>query len=179
MRRQLAALLGIAIVSGFVAGTVANAKADGLRASLPRPKGVASPPVAGRPCPMPERYRKGFRAAARDSTLPVALLLSMSRVESNVQHSARSAAGAIGLLQVMPGTAAELELDPDHPEENILAGARYLRKMLDRFKTPELALAAYNAGPSAVEEAGGAPGAETIAYVANVNRLWRSLHGCS
>jgi soluble lytic murein transglycosylase-like protein len=51
--------------------------------------------------------------------------------------------------------------------------------MLDRFKTPDLALAAYNAGPTAVEAAGGAPGPETLTYVANVNRLWRQLHGCS
>jgi soluble lytic murein transglycosylase-like protein len=79
----------------------------------------------------------------------------------------------------MPSTAAELELDPDHLEENVLAGARYLRQMLDRFKTPDLALAAYNAGPTAVEEAGGATGSETLTYVANVNRLWRHLHGCS
>lgn len=177
MRRRLAALLGVAIVSGSVAGTVANAKADGSRASLPRPSGTAV--AIDRPCPVPERYRPAFRAAARDATLPVALLVAMARVESNLQHAARSEAGAIGLLQLMPATAAELRLNPDVPRENVLAGARYLRQMLDRFETPDLALAAYNAGPSAVEEAGGAPGPETLTYVANVNRLWRSLHGCS
>lgn len=178
MRRRLAALLGVAIVSGLVAGTVASAKADGSRASLPRPSG-APLEATNRPCPVPERYRGAFRAAARDSTLPVALLISMARVESNVQHSARSLAGARGLLQLMPATAADLHLDPDHPVENVLAGARYLRQMLDRFETPDLALAAYNAGPTAVEEADGATGPETLAYVANVNRLWRQLHGCS
>lgn len=178
MRRRLAALLGVAIVSGLVAGTVASAKAERPRVSLPRPAG-APLEVTDRPCPVPERYRGAFRVAARDSTLPVALLTAVARVESNVQHSARSEAGARGLLQLMPSTAAELELDPDHPEENVLAGARYLRQMLDRFKTPDLALAAYNAGPTAVEEAGGAPGSETLTYVANVNRLWRNLHGCS
>jgi soluble lytic murein transglycosylase-like protein len=178
MRRRLAALLGVAIVSGLLAGTVASAKADGSGVGLLRPAG-APVRVTDRPCPVPERYRGGFRAAARDSTLPVALLVAMARVESNVQHSAKSQAGAIGLLQLMPATAAELELNPGLPHENVLAGARYLRKMLDRFERPDLALAAYNAGPSAVERAGGAPGRETIAYVANVNRLWRSLHGCS
>ena len=61
----------------------------------------------------------------------------------------------------------------------MLAGARYLRQMLDRFERPDLALSAYNAGPTAVEEAGGAPGSETLTYVANVNRLWRKLHGRS
>jgi soluble lytic murein transglycosylase-like protein len=79
----------------------------------------------------------------------------------------------------MPATAAALELDPDLPQQNVLAGARYLRQMLDRFETPDLALAAYNAGPTAVEATGGAPGQETLTYVANVNRLWRNLHGCS
>jgi soluble lytic murein transglycosylase-like protein len=177
MRRRLAALLGVAIVSGSVAGTVASAKADGSRARLLEPAG-APIQVSHEPCPVPDRYREAFRAAARDSTLPVALLVSMARVESNLQHSARSNAGAIGLLQLMPTTAAELELNPGVPHENVLAGARYLREMLDLFERPDLALAAYNAGPTAVEEAGGAPGPETLAYVANVNRLWRSLHGC-
>jgi soluble lytic murein transglycosylase-like protein len=79
----------------------------------------------------------------------------------------------------MPTTAAELRLNPDRPRTNVLAGARYLRKMLDRFESPDLALAAYNAGPNAVQRSGGAPGTETLAYVANVNRLWRNLHGCS
>jgi soluble lytic murein transglycosylase-like protein len=178
MRRRLAALLGVAVLSGLLAGTVASAKAERPRASLPQPAG-APLEVTDSPCPVPERYRAAFRVAARDSTLPVALLTAMARVESNLQHSARSQAGARGLLQLMPATAASLELDPDHPQENVLAGARYLRQMLNRFETPDLALAAYNAGPTAVEEAGGAPGPETLAYVANVNRLWRNLHGCS
>jgi soluble lytic murein transglycosylase-like protein len=177
MRRRLAALLGVAIVSGGVAGTVASARPDGSRATALRPSGA--PARLDGTCPVPARYREAFRTAARDSTLPVALLVAMARVESNIRHSARSGAGAIGLLQLMPATAGELELNPGLPRENVLAGARYLRAMLDRFEHPDLALAAYNAGPTAVEEVGGAPGPETLAYVANVNRLWRSLHGCS
>jgi soluble lytic murein transglycosylase-like protein len=51
--------------------------------------------------------------------------------------------------------------------------------MIDRFGSTDLALAAYNAGPTAVERLGGAPGAETLTYVANVNRLWQRLQGCS
>jgi soluble lytic murein transglycosylase-like protein len=54
-----------------------------------------------------------------------------------------------------------------------------LKKMMARFGSTDLALAAYNAGPGAVESAGGAPGSETITYVANVNRLWQRLQGCS
>jgi soluble lytic murein transglycosylase-like protein len=177
MRRRLAALLGVAILSGSVAGTVARAEQDGSVPSVPVPAGTPIA-VSDRPCPVPERYREGFQAAARDSTLPVALLVAMARVESNLEHSARSEAGAIGLLQLMPTTAAELELDPDHPRENVLAGARYLRTMLERFERPDLALAAYNAGPTAVESAGGAPSDETLTYVADVTAIWRSLAGC-
>ena len=93
--------------------------------------------------------------------------------------NARSHAGAEGLLQLMPETARELQLDISVPQTNVLAGARYLRKMLDRFGNVELALAAYNAGPTAVAHAGGAPGAETITYVANVRERWDDLAGCS
>jgi len=78
----------------------------------------------------------------------------------------------------MPATARELALDPDYPPSNVLAGARYLRLMLDRFHSTDLALAAYNAGPTAVTRAGGAPSAETLTYVANVTRQWRALNGC-
>jgi soluble lytic murein transglycosylase-like protein len=69
---------------------------------------------------------------------------------------ARSEAGAEGLLQLMPQTAREVQSAGASPALNVLAGARYLRQMLDRFGTVDLALAAYNAGPTAVERAGGA-----------------------
>ena len=128
---------------------------------------------------MPPRYRGAFEAAARDTDLPLALLVSVARVESNLDPAAHSSAGAIGLLQVMPPTAAALRLDPNRPDSNVLAGARYLELMLRRFESADLALAAYNAGPTAVERAGGAPSAETLTYVADVNRLWQRLQGCS
>jgi len=135
--------------------------------------------VAPNPCPLPGRYRDAFEAAARDANLPIALLVSVALVESNLDHRARSPAGARGLLQVMPRTAAELRLDPDRPDANVLAGARYLKRMMGQFDSVNLALAAYNAGPGAVSSAGGAPGAETLTYVANVNRLWQRLQGCT
>jgi soluble lytic murein transglycosylase-like protein len=175
MRRRVAGLFGVAVVAGLVAGTMANAQ------SAERPSGSAaqSSPATLNPCPVPQQYRSAFEAAARDTHLPVALLVSVARVESNFDHRARSEAGATGLLQIMPPTAAELRLNPDHPESNVLAGARYLKSMMGRFESADLALAAYNAGPGAVERAGGVPGAETITYVANVNRLWQRLHGCT
>jgi soluble lytic murein transglycosylase-like protein len=107
------------------------------------------------------------------------LLVAVAKVESNLDTNASSDAGAHGLLQVLPSTAAELELDAYHVGENVLAGARYLRQLLDRFQSTELALAAYNAGPTAVELEGASPNDETVAYVANVTSQWRKLVGCS
>jgi soluble lytic murein transglycosylase len=87
--------------------------------------------------------------------------------------------GAQGLLQLMPATARELRADPSEPNANVLAGARYLRAMLERFSGDvDLALAAYNAGPTAVEQADGAPTLATLTYVANVKTTWTALTGC-
>ena len=82
-------------------------------------------------------------------------------------------------MQVMPSTARSLSLTADEPGSNVLAGARLLRQMLNRFRSSDLALAAYNAGPTAVERAGGAPTGVTMAYVANVTSLWREFNGCA
>ena len=177
MRRRVAGLFAVAVVAGLAAGAVANAKSD--KGQPVRAQGRPSPAAVLDRCPVPNRYRAAFETAARDTHLPIALLTAVARVESRFNHHARSDAGAQGLLQVMPPTAAELRLDASRPASNVLAGARYLKKMLTRFDSTDLALAAYNAGPGAVERAGGAPGGETVTYVANVNRLWRSLQGCS
>jgi soluble lytic murein transglycosylase-like protein len=107
------------------------------------------------------------------------MLVAVGQVESNLQADARSSADARGLLQVLPSTAAELRLNADVPASNVLAGARYLEQLLARFHSTDLALAAYNAGPTAVAEAGGAPTMETVQYVANVTSQWRELRGCT
>jgi soluble lytic murein transglycosylase-like protein len=138
---------------------------------------AAAPPAAS--CPLPERFRTAFALAAADATLPLALLVAVAKMESGFRADARSPAGAEGLLQVLPSTAAELELDASRPAENVLAGARYLREMLDRFGSADLALAAYNAGPAAVDERGGRPYDETVAYVERVTAEWRKLLGCA
>lgn len=104
--------------------------------------------------------------------------MAVAQVESQMTPNARSSADARGLLQVLPSTAAALRLDVSRPAANVLAGARYLRRLLDEFQSPDLALAAYNAGPTAVAQAGGAPTQETLAYVANVTALWRMLRDC-
>jgi soluble lytic murein transglycosylase-like protein len=108
-------------------------------------------------------------AAARYGIDP-ALLKGLIRQESGFDPSARSSAGAMGLTQLMPGTAASLGVDPTDPAQAIDGGARYLKQQLDRFGgDPAKALAAYNAGPGAVAKFGGIPPyAETQNYVKRV-----------
>ena len=85
-------------------------------------------------------------AVARD--LEPRLVQAVVQVESGYNRNARSNKGAIGLMQLMPGTASDLSVsDPWDPEQNLRGGTSYLRKMIDRFGGLELALAAYNAGP--------------------------------
>jgi soluble lytic murein transglycosylase-like protein len=100
------------------------------------------------------------------------LVRAVIRVESNWNPRAKSVKGAQGLMQLMPATAAEYGVsNPYDPEENIRAGVKYLRKLVDRFDgRTELALAAYNAGPGAVEKYGRQvpPYRETQAYVRRI-----------
>jgi peptidoglycan DL-endopeptidase CwlO len=177
MRRRLLALLLVALASGTVAGTVANAKGrpDAVNARIPA---LPAKREIANTCPVPSAYRQAFLHAANDSGLPLAMLVAVGQVESQMTPNARSSADARGLLQVLPSTAAALQLDVNRPSTNVLAGARYLRQLLDEFHSPDLALAAYNAGPTAVANAGGAPTQETLDYVLSVTALWRGLRGC-
>ena len=90
---------------------------------------------------------------------------------------ALSAAGARGLLQVMPATARELGLTSDDPAANVLAGARYLRLLLDRYDNADLALAAYNAGPATIDHLGHAPVA-SLRYAKNIRARAAVLTAC-
>jgi len=179
MGLRLLMLLLVATAAGVLAGVAPKAPAassSSLRAATPAAGAAASAAVVS--CPIPKKFRSAFDTAAADAGIPLAMLLAVATVESNLRPDASSSAGAHGLLQVLPSTAAELELDTYHLGENVLAGARYLRMMLDRFESTDLALAAYNAGPTAVEARGATPNAETVAYVANVTATWRKLVGC-
>jgi len=103
--------------------------------------------------------------------LDVRVLTELVRQESGFDPTATSAAGAQGLCQLMPGTAASLGVtDPTDPAQSLDGGARYLRQQLDRFGGDYAkALAAYNAGPGAVERHGGIPPyAETQHYVSTI-----------
>jgi soluble lytic murein transglycosylase-like protein len=133
-------------------------------------------PSAGA-CPIPRRFSTAFATASATTGLSASLLVATAYEESRMNPAARSSAGATGLLQLMPTTARELRLTGDDPAANVLAGARYLRGLLDRFGSLELALAAYNAGPTAVERAGGAPTIATLRYVKNIEARAARL-GC-
>jgi soluble lytic murein transglycosylase-like protein len=112
--------------------------------------------------------------AATKERLEPALLRALIRVESNFNHKATSRVGAQGLMQIMPFTAAELgnrkALDHRNPRANILAGSHYLRGLINEFSGDlKMALAAYNAGPSAVRKYKGIPPfAETRSYVTKI-----------
>ena len=129
-------------------------------------------------CPVPRAFRNAFETAAAQTRVPLPLLVATAYEESQMDPGALSPVGARGLLQVMPSTAHALRLDGDDPAANVLAGARYLRLLLDRFGSVELALSAYNAGPAAVERAGGAPTIATLRYVKNIEAREPSLLGC-
>lgn len=118
-----------------------------------------------------EPFADLIRAAAQESGLEEHLISSVIAVESNFNPRAVSRKNAQGLMQLMPATAAQFEVkDVFDPQQNIVAGTRYLKALLDRYSNDlRLALAAYNAGPDRVTRHGGIPPfAETRAYVERV-----------
>lgn len=151
-----------------VAATAARGPAS---ARTPTPPAGSAPsgdwasrlPAAGRP------WAGAIQQAADRNDVDPALLAALVWTESGFQPDAVSHAGARGLAQLMPATAAGMGVDPDDPAQNLDGGARFLRAMLDRFGSVELGLAAYNAGPGRVARAGGIPNIpETRAYVPRV-----------
>jgi soluble lytic murein transglycosylase-like protein len=124
--------------------------------------------------------REIVQKAAQKHGLPVSLVESVARAESGFRVDAVSPKGAIGLMQLMPGTAAELNADPYNPHENADAGVRYLRDLLIKYMhhdyQVEMALAAYNAGPGTVDKYKGIPPyRETRDYVRRVIDTKRRL----
>ncbi|MCQ0970328.1 lytic transglycosylase domain-containing protein [Paracoccus sp. TK19116] len=102
-------------------------------------------------------YLPHARAAARKYGIPEDLFLRLVQQESGWNPGARSHKGAQGLAQLMPGTAAKMGVNASDPVQNLHGGARYLRLMYNQFGNWRLALAAYNAGPGAVQKYGGIP----------------------
>ncbi len=116
------------------------------------------------------RYMQMARDAARLHGVPEDLFLRLVQQESNWKPRARSHKGAIGLAQLMPFTAKALGVNPHDPAQNLEGGARYLKEQYRTFRSWRLALAAYNAGPGAVEKYGGVPPfRETRNYV---KKIW-------
>ena len=128
-------------------------------------QGIVSTPATGQYAPL-------INAAAQQYGIAPNLVDAVMWQESRYNYKAVSSAGAIGLMQLMPGTARSLGVNPHDPWQNVFGGAAYLRKQLDRFgNNVPFALAAYNAGPEAVAKYGGIPPyAETRNYVSVIMR---------
>ena len=114
-----------------------------------------------------------IRAASMKYKVPEAMVRSIMAAESAFNPLARSPKGAVGLMQVMPSTAKEMGYNPHIPQENVNAGVKYLRMLLDKYENTKdwlrRVIAAYNAGPGAVDKYRGVPPyKETRTYVARV-----------
>lgn len=134
------------------------------------PEGQYQAPPEG-PMVVSARLRPHISSAASRYGISEALIAAVAWTESRFREDAISPAGALGVMQLMPSTARLMGVSkPLDPAQNIAGGSRYLRMMLDRFGNDlELALAAYNAGPGAVERHGGVPPyEETRTYVRRV-----------
>ena len=152
----------------------------GLRLSLPAGRVAAAPVRAGlRPAltvaKLPADLKGLIREVARQEGVDEPLVRAVVEAESGFNPRAVSPVGAKGLMQLMDGTARALGVrDSFDPVANLRGGARYLRAMLEKFGSVPLALAAYNAGPAAVERYGGVPPyKETRTYVDRVMQLQR------
>jgi soluble lytic murein transglycosylase-like protein len=119
-----------------------------------------------------------IRAAAKKHRVPAAFVKSIVAAESNFDCDAVSSKGAIGLMQLMPDTAKQFGADPTIPEQNIDAGTRYLRVLMDKYQkhrnSMTRVIAAYNAGPGMVDRYRGVPPfRETRGYVVRVMKFFR------
>ena len=150
-----------ALAFGFGAVTQAEAQVieigrDGTMVVYDRPAVITPestiPIAATTPSPtqrVPAHIARSLAQAGSDAALSPQLLEAVAWAESRFNAHAVSPRGAVGVMQLMPGTAADLGVDPADPDANVRGGARYLRRMLEIFDGDiELALAAYNAGPS-------------------------------
>jgi soluble lytic murein transglycosylase-like protein len=142
----------------------------------PAPAVAVAPPAPAIP-EVPATPSELAARAAKKYALPESFVRSVMKAESGLRADALSPKGAIGLMQLMPETARELGVDPKNPKENAEGGAQYLRDLLAKYEgDPDqvlLALAAYNAGPAAVQKYHGVPPyRETHDYILRVLKNW-------
>jgi soluble lytic murein transglycosylase-like protein len=173
--------LGSSVVfySGGGSTTVAAGEVAGFEEEdYVAPKAPAAPVIAAAApvSPAPVDPKALVDEAARKTAIPARLLRSVAAAESAYQPNAASPKGAIGLMQLMPATAKQYGADPHDPAQNVEAGTAYLRDLLLKYNGDvALALAAYNAGPGAVQKYGGVPPyAETRSYVGRIIRNWQN-----
>jgi soluble lytic murein transglycosylase-like protein len=167
IQAMLASLAGVAPAATSSASPTAFASAMQSASAVTAPTAAPGTAATGADTP----YASEIDAAAQRNGVDPALLRGLIRQESGFDPNAHSGAGATGLTQLMPATAAGLGVkDPADPAQSIEGGAKYLKQQLDAFGGDVAkALAAYNAGPNAVRKYGGVPPyAETQAYVQKV-----------
>jgi soluble lytic murein transglycosylase-like protein len=160
------------------AATIAGYEQEEIAPAVPIPPTapIPAPAAAGAPA-KPQTPKEMAAQAAQKYLLPDSFVQSVMKAESGFQPDAVSPKGAVGLMQLMPETARELGVDPRDPHQNANGGAQYLRELLARYESdPDqvlLALAAYNAGPGAVDRYHGVPPyRETREYILRVLKNW-------
>jgi hypothetical protein len=177
IRTKLAEAFGTPPTAGGFKGKLDSAMGGGLSGSI----GGYSPlaPFGGGlniQSTAPADLRSLIEKAASDNHLDPDLLDSLVHQESGYATGARSHVGAMGLTQLMPGTAQSLGVtNPFDPAQNLQGGAKYLKQQIDRFGSVDLGLAAYNAGPGAVTKHGGIPPyRETQNYVNSIMNRYQA-----
>ncbi len=163
-------------VTEMPASSVAGYEQEEITPVPAAPAQAALPTTPALPV-TPETPAEMAAAAAKKARIPDAFIRSVMKAESGFRADAVSPKGAIGLMQLMPGTAHELGVDPKNPHQNVEGGAEYLRELLAKYEDDPnqvlLALAAYNAGPAAVDRYHGVPPyRETREYILRVLKNW-------